>query len=341
MTYDFQPPQHKKKNLFPQVLILIVVIMLVSLGVTVLAWFSLLQPVSSAISPQQFVIAPGTSTSKIASNLADQGLIKSAVVFKILVYRENLTQKLQAGGYTLSPSMSTSEIAYTLTEAESEQVWVKILEGWRREEIANALATSLTAHNYTFDPDEFLSQTESKEGYLFPDSYLVSPKDTEASIAKRMEETLSTKLTEQVRADIERQSKTIHQILTMASLIEREANDDQGRKMVSGILWKRIDNEWPLQVDATLQYVKGYDQQRDTWWPTALSADKEIESPYNTYKYTGLPPGPIAAPSLASIVAAVYPTQSDYWFYITGKDGKMYYGQTLDEHQANINNYLR
>jgi UPF0755 protein len=124
----------------------------------------------------------------------------------------------------------------------------------------------------------------------------------------------------------------------MASLIEREARIDTSRQMVSGILWKRLDNAWPLQVDATLQYVKGG---KNDWWPEPLAVDKSLNSPYNTYQNTGLPPAPIANPSLSSIKAALSPTDSAYWYYISDLQGNMHYGVTLDDHNANVNQYLR
>jgi UPF0755 protein len=111
--------------------------------------------------------------------------------------------------------------------------------------------------------------------------------------------------------------------------------------MVSGILWKRLDNDWPLQVDATLQYAKGYDERTKDWWAEPLAADKDITSSYNTYKNQGLPPGPICAPSESSINAAVYPEGSEYWYYISDLNGNMHYAQDLTQHNANINTHLR
>jgi UPF0755 protein len=125
----------------------------------------------------------------------------------------------------------------------------------------------------------------------------------------------------------------------MASIIEREAKGDD-RFIVSGILWKRIANNWPLQVDASLQYAKGYNKKEQTWWAPPLGIDRDIDSPYNTYKNLGLPPGPICNPSELSINAAANPKDSEYWFYITGNDGQMYYAKTQAEHDTNVAKYL-
>ena len=135
--------------------------------------------------------------------------------------------------------------------------------------------------------------------------------------------------------------KTLNQVITLASLIEREAKTDSSRKIVAGILYNRLGIDMALQVDATLQYIKGYNPIHKDWWAPPLAQDKNIDSLYNTYKYPGLPPGPICSPSLSSIEAALNPSSSNYLYYITDNQGNMHYAVSFDQHNKNVNTYLR
>jgi UPF0755 protein len=131
-------------------------------------------------------------------------------------------------------------------------------------------------------------------------------------------------------------------VMILASIVAREAKKPEDMKKVAGVLWNRLELGMPLQVDATLQYAKGYDEEKKTWWSTPLSQDKNIVSPYNTYKNAGLPPGPISNPGLDAIQAATYPTPSDNLYYISNTAGtQMYFAQTYEEHQQNIAKYLQ
>lgn len=298
---------------------------------------SLTQPINlTDVTPQIFIIRKGQTINSIAEALTKQQLIKNPIGFKYVVYRYQLTKQIQAGSFKLSPAMNVNTIARTLTHG-SEDVWVTLVEGWRREEIAAALAKVLP----NFNQAEFLNLTENKEGYLYPDTYLIPLTATESDLVSLLENTFNQKVSRNLRDEIAASNKSLASILTMASLIEREAKTSPSRKMVSGILWKRLENGWPLQVDATLQYAIGYDPVHQTWWREPLAADKEIVSPYNTYQNQGLPPGPICSPSLSSIEAAINPTASDYWFYLTGNDNQMHYAKTTAEHAQNIAKYLR
>lgn len=285
-----------------------------------------------------FVIKKGESTTSIAGRLEETGLIKNALVFKILVKLKNLGNKIQAGDFRLNPSMTTEEVAHGLTRG-SIDIWVTLLEGWRREEMADALASTL-GQDGSFDKQEFLNLTKNKEGFLFPETYLIPRNADAAMVVSILENTFEKQVSSQIKPETIASGRSLEDVIIMASILEREARGS-ARPIVAGILWKRLENDWPLQADATLQYVKGYDTRQKTWWPTPLGVDKELNSPYNTYKNLGLPPAPIASPSLDSIRAAANPTHSEYWFYITDLDGRMHYSVTLDEHNANVNKYLR
>lgn len=316
-------------------LLLIAVAMIVG-GFVWLNWQQ--RPVSPAAQePINVIINPGQSVDSIGQTLTEHHLIRSPLVFKYVVWKKGLAQKLQAGRFDLTASFSMPEIVEALTVGKATEFWVRLLEGWRREEMAEALAQGFTAQGLPFDKVVFLELTQDKEGYLFPDSYLLPLKANEAYVVSLLENTFTKKIAS-IQNDIDASPRTLTDSMIMASLIEREARIDSSRQMVSGILWKRFDNAWPLQVDATLQYIKG---NSNNWWPTPLSSDKNLTSPYNTYQNIGLPPAPIANPSLSSIKAALNPTASEYWYYISDLQGTMHYGITLDDHNANVNQYLR
>lgn len=329
--------QSNKKPLL--IFAVIGIVLLTLVGVAVLGAFVWLQqPVSGGnTQPKPFLITKGQSISSIGSQLAQDGLIRSPLLFKFIVWKEGLANKIQAGRYEISPSSSTLEIATQLQKGKLDEFWVTILEGWRREEIADAFEKAFTEQGLAFDRNLFLETTKSLEGKLFPDTYLIPIDATETLVISLLTNTYEKKIAP-LAPSFDSSARTPEEILIMASLIEREARIDTSRQMVSGILWKRLDNAWPLQVDATLQYVKGT---QNDWWPEPLAADKSLNSPYNTYRNTGLPPAPIANPSLSSIKAALNPTDSEYWYYISDLQGNMHYGITLDDHNANVDQYLR
>jgi UPF0755 protein len=290
--------------------------------------------------PVTVVIPKGATLDDITQKLNAAGLIRSPLVFKITVSKLGLSRQIQAGSFKFSPAQTTEEIAKGLTKGTSD-LWITLLEGWRREEVAEALSVTFLEAGSDFDKKAFLELTEGKEGYLFPDTYLVPVSSTPERIVNLLTFTFDAKITDEFRQALVGRNKTVEQAVIMASLIEREAKTTESRRLVSGILWKRMENDWPLQVDATLQYALGFNQATADWWSPPTAAQKEINSPYNTYKNLGLPPAPIANPSLDSLEAAIFPQDSDYWYYLTGLDGRMYYATTLDEHNQNIANHLR
>ncbi len=290
----------------------------------------LIKPVSSNNQGSQtFTVEKGESINEIGRNLKQAGLIRSPFAFRMLVTTGGIT--LQAGEYSLSSEMNTREITESLTHGTFDYK-VTIIEGWRVEQIAQHLEDEIG-----IDSNEFIANAE--EGYMFPETYFV-PKDIGAAgFAKLMKETFEEKITAKMLSDLEKQSLSLEQAVILASIVEREVNTDDGRPVVAGILLKRLRNDWPLEADATIQYAVG---DSDNWWPKNLTqADLETDSPYNTRLYKGLPPSPIGNPGIASITAVIYPQKTEYWFYITGNDGNMYYSKTIDEHNNNVLKYLR
>ena len=298
--------------------------------------YGLFTPVSTTpTDPTSFIIPKGQAVSVIGQRLTDAGFIKHPLVFRFVVQQQGLSQKIQAGSFTLSPEMTPFEVAQTLTEG-TEDVWITLLEGWRAEEMAEYLAgvESLGA----FDEAAFLEAAQAYPGMLYPDTYLV-PKGIEAeAVANLLVNTFESRMTSQLSEEIAASSRDFDEVLVMASIVQREARDFEQMRHVAGILWKRIEIGMPLQVDATLQYVKGTPK---NWWAVPLAADKQLVSPFNTYLNAGLPPAPISNPGLDAIKATLTPLETDELFYIHAPNGAMYYASTLEGHNANINRYLR
>jgi|SRR3989344_2257772 len=219
----------------------------------------------------------------------------------------------------------------------SNEVAVTIPEGFNLKQIENRLVEIKLAKpndlaNFEFSGNQppILSdkpKTSSLEGYLFPDTYRFFKDATLSDVVGKMVGNLNNKLTSDLRLAIKNSKYNFHEILTVASLIEKEISIEKDRSIVSGILWKRLKAGMPLQVDATLVYITGRNEIRET--------DKKINSPYNTYFYRGLPKGPIANPGLSAIKAALFPKASLYWFYLSAKDGTTIFSKTLEEHNRN------
>lgn len=302
-------------------------------------WY-FLQPVNSlSQESQQFVIPKGQSITAIGDRLYEADLIRHPLVFRYVVVQQGIEDQIQAGSFKLTQSMTPGEIALTLTQG-TEDLWVTLLEGWRAEEIAEYLDSQ---ELNSFDPNIFLHLVaeNSAEGQLYPDTYLIPRETTAEQMYSLVTDTFQTKVIDQLAEEISTAEQPFDQVLIMASLVEREARDFEQMRHVAGILWNRIDVGMALQVDATLQYAKGKSTTSSDWWSPPLAVDKSIQSPYNTYLNAGLPPRPIANPSLQAIKAALDPLVVDDVFYLHAPSGEMYYAQTLDEHNANINRYLR
>lgn len=298
-------------------------------------WFNL-QPVGGS-QERMFVINRGETTRMIAQRLQEQEFIKNKYVFLAYLRLTNQQGKLQAGSFRLSPRYSVDEIVKVLQSGKID-TWVTFLEGWRKEEFAKKIQNDLG-----LSAEKFLQLNQVKEGYLFPDSYLFPTDYTVEQVAVKLINNFDKKIS---NLEFSKTSLSKNEVITLASLVEREANTDQGRKIVAGILIKRWQNDWPLQVDASVQYIKAKNNCSVTdmdcdWWPTVTKTDLDnYDSSYNTYKYKGIPPSPICSPSLASIQAVISPQETNYWYYITGKDGKMYYSETLEKHNQNVRQYL-
>jgi len=323
------------------------VIILASLaGTATLSWWRAnTKAPSSDASAERFVVPKGYSASQIGNKLFEQGLIKNSLAFKFYVQLVGAQTKVQAGEYDLSASLSLYELVKRLAQGPDE-VWVTIPEGLRREEIVEKFveAFALEVNQANIFKIEFLEKSEGKEGYLFPDTYLF-PKTTDAAqVVAKILDTFDLRLVEEFKEGISSSSLTLDEIITLASIIERESSSNAERSTVSGILLKRRDAGWLLQADASVQYAVGEvncaGQLDCNWWPILTQQDLEIVSRYNLYKNTGFPPTPIANAGLASIRAAVFPEDSPYWFYLHDSSGNIHYAKTLEEHNENVRRHL-
>jgi UPF0755 protein len=323
--------------------VLVLILIAVSLG-GFFWWRWATSPVSQDLNQSQiFVIHQGESLSFIAQQLANAGLIKNATAFKILVLAKGLSGQIQAGDFRVKPAWTTEEIAYLLTHG-SLDVWLTFPEGWRREEYDRRLTSNLDNFSYS----EFLTLTQNKEGFLFPDTYLI-PKDASPSAVMTIfTNNFEKKFDLEMTLAAKDKGLTQEQVIILASIVERETRTDKDRPIVAGILLKRWQENWPLQADATIQYALANqknidleDWQAADWWPQITKADLKISSSYNTYKNKGLPPTPICNPGLASLNAVIHPQESDYWFYLSDNQGVMHYAKTSEEHNGNIEQFLR
>jgi UPF0755 protein len=301
-------------------------VLAVALLIAGLYWFFVnSKPVSTEETFKDFLIVKGSGASLVGNNLHKEGLIKNPLAFKVYAQITGRSGRIQAGEYRLSPSFNLFELFNQLGKGPTE-IWVTIPEGLRREEIAKRFADSLSKDEAFVE--EFLSSSVGEEGYLFPDTYLFPKTASASAVVSKMTATFASKT-----ADLD---LTKNQVI-LASLIERETKTADERPIVAGIILNRLNAGWPLQIDASVQYGVGTEA---NWWPILTREDISSSSPYNSYKFAGLPPAPIANAGITSLEAAANPEDSDYWYYIHAPNGQIYYAETLAEHNENIRKYL-
>jgi UPF0755 protein len=283
------------------------------------------------------VIPRGASAARIGRILAEQGVIRSPLGFRMQVRITGRASKLKPGAYQLNSDMTPLKIIAIISSGETTARWVTIPEGFTVRQIAKRLASQGLA-----DEDRFLDLAlnggsgfrtsfrhpgGSLEGYLFPDTYLVPPGGSEENIVAEMLGGFDKKVARGLASDIAGSDLGLQQIVTLASLIEREARIPKDRSFVAAVLRNRLRKGMRLQCDATVLYSLGEHKDR------VLYRDLEVDSPYNTYRRAGLPPGPIANPGLDCIEAALHPANVGYLYYVARPDGSHIFSRTFAEHQ--------
>ncbi len=289
----------------------------------------------SAVNPNEqtsqiFVIQKGEGVREIASNLKKENLIKDPVVFFLLIKKEGLDGKIQAGDFRLSKSMTMQQLAENLTHGTLD-IWITIPEGKRADEIADVFKEKIPTYN-----ESWRKELEQNEGYLFPDTYLFPKDATITAIISLMRNNFEKKYAEITP----KTPLSKNEIVILASLIEREAKFDEDRPLVASVIMNRLNLGMALQIDATIQYALGYQPGEHSWWKKNLTIDDlNIQSPYNTKLNPGLPPGPISNPGFKALSAAAYPAKTNYLYYVSDRSGHNHYEVTLDQHNADIQKY--
>lgn len=278
------------------------------------------------------VIARGASAPLIAQTLADEHIIAHPALLRLVLRLSGASDRVQAGTYLFSAPENMLTVAYRLITGAYglPPVHITFVEGTTVREMAAQIADALP----TIAAKDFLAVAQPYEGYLFPDTYFFLPSADAASVVATMRANFNTKISS-LSPDIAASGRSLSDIVILASLVEKEARTTANRRIVAGILLNRLKLGMPLQVDA----VFGYIFNRDTYSPSF--ADLKVDSPYNTYTHTGLPPGPIDNPGLDSLEAVLNPTKTDYLYYLTGSDDLMHYATTFAGHQANQRKYLQ
>jgi UPF0755 protein len=311
------------------------------------------RPASYDDTPVIFVVEPGESAATVAARLEELGLVTDGELFRMFIRYHGIDANLEAGEYVLRANMTMAEIAETLQHARIEEVTVTVPEGWRAEQVAQMLAKENIV-----DGDEFLAlvrggkfdysllrdrpEGSSLEGFLFPETYRIPAQAEAEDLIERMLSTLEERFTPEMRQLAAERGMTVYQVMTLASIVEREAVIAEEQPLIAGVFLNRLEQAMPLQADPTVQYAKGYDATTGQWWAPVTTEDWErVDSPYSTYLYPGLPPGPICSPGLSAIQSVLEPTDTEYLFFLARGDGSHVFAVTYEEHLQNQELYQK
>ncbi len=289
------------------------------------------------LAPSDFVkdtfvrVEYGDTLMTISKKLESAHVINSIPAFQFFVVLYGNDKAIQAGDYFFDKPVPVNSVAFQMVRGDYniDEVRVTIPEGMTVYEMSKVFDEKLPS----FDTEKFIELSKDKEGYLFPDTYFISPGATVENIIAQLNRNFENK-TSKLEDEFDSSDHTFEDIIIMASIIEKEASGDDDRAVISGILWRRIAIGMPLQVDATLTYITGRDSSELTL--TDLGKD----SPFNTYRNKGLPPAPISNPGILSILAALEPVESNYLYYLHDENGMIHYAKTFEEHKKNKALYL-
>jgi UPF0755 protein len=304
---------------------------------------------SSSVDSAEFIIDEGESVNLITLHLEQEGLIPDAELFRIYLIYSGMDKTIQAGKYELKGSMSPVQIAIDLQNASSAMIVFGILPGWRKEEVAASLDSSglqITGQEFLeamADPSKVtipatLENPPSVEGFLFPTTYEFARDINVDEMLSQVLEKFAEVLTPEMKQAFGQHGLTIYQAVTLASIVQREAVHEEEMPLIASVFMNRMAIGMNLDSDPTVQYAIGYLPDRQSWWKNPLtSSDLQIDSPYNTYLYTGLPPTPICNPGLAALEAVAFPASSDYLYFRSKCDGSGYhnFAKTYEEQLGN------
>lgn len=328
----------------------------VVMGLGIYLFFELGQKPSTREDAVPFSIDSGATFSEITENLYTQKLIRNTVVFRLRARLLGAESKVQAGQVTLRRNMTVDEVLESITSVRLNDRDVKILEGWRLEQIAQALAEK------GWSKDKFIKAVReddwqfgflndkpvgaSVEGFLFPDTYKIPGNFTEGQIVEMMLRRFGDQYSSALRQKA-RDGQGIYKTIIMASIVEREAAKADERAKIASVFYNRLKADMRFDTDPTVQWARDAEKYRRDpnfveWWEAPTKEDLAIDSPYNTYKVKGIPPGPICNPGLASLKAATEPFSTNFLFFVaTGdRDGSHAFADTLEEHNQNVKKYL-
>ncbi len=307
-----------------------------------------------------FTIEPGETAAAVSAKLAQAGLIADADLFNLYMRYYGLDSKLEAGNFLLRANLTMPEVAQSLQHGMVEETVFTVPEGWRLEQVAEYLQENGIADaqrfiayarqgvnnegllaKYPFLGDRPPGAPSSLEGFLFPDTYRV-PKDAdEETIIKIMLDNFGRRVGKELQEKIKSQGKTVYEVISVASIVEREAVIEAERPVIASVYLNRLAQGKALEADPTVQYALGYQPERKQWWKTPLPLEDlvGVNSEWNTYLRPGLPPGPICSPGLSAIRAVVEPAQTDYLFFYSRGDGSHAFAATWEEHLKNQEQY--
>ncbi|MEK7447296.1 MAG: endolytic transglycosylase MltG [Patescibacteria group bacterium] len=301
------------------------------------------KPMSQGAEEVQFTVEKGESTTQISKKLEEKGLIQNSFVFLLYLKYKGQGAQVQAGDYKIAKNLTMIQVLDIITQGKITNRKITIPEGWTNKQIGEEMVKkgigtsedfkAALNKKYSYD---FLKESPNgdMQGFLFPETYFVSSKPTSEEVVEKMLKEFSTKADPKIKNKAGVHGLSYYQILTLASIIEREVTSNEDKKKVASVFLNRLDIDMKLDSCATVEYVLGTNKR-------ILSDDDiSIDSPYNTYKNGGLPPTPIANPGLDSIEAVLEPDNTDYLYFFSGKDGKTYFSKNQEEHEAQKAKYL-
>ncbi len=314
--------------------------LIISLFILFLAAWFLISPTEPKAEEALFVVSR-TNQLETVKRLQEGGYIRSPLsllIARLVTFR---FREIEPGGYTLSRSMNSRRLITILT-SEPQFKWITIPEGLRKEEIGERLAKEIHWNNEELEKWNTIytaMEFDYREGVYFPDTYLIPVGENGLDTAKRMINRFNEKFAGYPEKFAEKDILWTT-ALKIASIVQREAAGKEDMALIAGILWNRLLNDQPLEVDATVQYARG--NSGSGWWATIKPSDiQSIDSPYNTYKINGLPPTPISNPGMDAIDAVLNPAETDCYYYLHDENRQIYCAKTLAEHEANIDKYLK